>query len=79
MISFINKENSYEEAIGIIKKQKALILAKPIGGVKSHLAYSTNITNDNISKIKRENKRIVNLYITRYISDEDISDLTTNL
>jgi cystathionine beta-lyase len=79
MVSFTNKDNSYDDAIRFIKRLKVFTLAESLGGVESLAGHSASMTHGSIPKAEREKTGIVDSLIRLSVGIEDKDDLLQDL
>ena len=79
MISFTLKNNSFDDAIKIIKNTKLFKLAESLGGVESLISHPASMTHASIPKEERDKNNISDSLIRISIGIEDYEDLIRDL
>lgn len=79
MISFVTKDNNYDNTIRILEKLKIFTLAESLGGVESLAGHPASMTHASIPKEEREKLGIVDSLIRLSVGIEDIEDLIADL
>lgn len=79
MVSFVTKNNNYNEAIKTVEKLKVFTLAESLGGVESLAGHPASMTHASIPKEEREKTGVVDSLIRLSVGIEDIDDLIADL
>ncbi len=79
MISFTLKNDSMEEAMGVLSKTKLFALAESLGGVESLIGHPATMTHASIPKAERVKNGLVDSLIRLSVGIEDIDDLKEDL
>ncbi|MBF25132.1 MAG: cystathionine gamma-synthase [Flavobacteriales bacterium] len=79
MMSFTLKNNSFNNAVKIIKNTKLFKLAESLGGVESLISHPASMTHASIPKKEREKNNLSESLIRISIGIEDHEDLIKDL
>ena len=79
MVSFVTKNNNYNEAIKTVERLKVFTLAESLGGVESLAGHPASMTHASIPKEEREKTGVVDSLIRLSVGIEDVEDLITDL
>lgn len=79
MVSFVTKNNDYEEAIKTVERLQVFTLAESLGGVESLAGHPASMTHASIPKEEREKTGVVDSLIRLSVGIEDIDDLIADL
>lgn len=79
MLSFVPKDDTFEEAIRIVESLKLFTLAESLGGVESLAGHPASMTHASIPKAERKKTGVVDSLIRLSVGIEDIDDLKTDL
>ena len=79
MISFIQQNDSLENATQTIEKLKLFTLAESLGGVESLAGHPASMTHASIPKAEREKSGVVDGLIRLSVGIEDSDDLIADL
>lgn len=79
MLSFTLASDSFEEAVGIMKKLKYFSIAESLGGVESLIGHPASMTHASIPKEEREKVGLRDSLLRLSIGIEDADDLCQDL
>ena len=79
MVSFVTKNNNYNEAIKTVERLKVFTLAESLGGVESLAGHPASMTHASIPKEEREKTGVVDSLIRLSVGIEDLEDLIADL
>jgi len=79
MISFSLKNDSYAEAVKVLKSTHLFSLAESLGGVESLIGHPASMTHASIPKEEREKTGVLDSLIRLSVGIEDAEDLISDL
>lgn len=79
MISFSLKDDSFDEAVKVLKSTHYFSLAESLGGVESLIGHPASMTHASIPKEEREKTGVLDSLIRLSVGIEDANDLIEDL